>query len=599
MFANFRRKDKSKRENLSKERDFMAVAAIREREIVDRVRIDDAWSLVEEYANLVRESGTEEEREAVGLITARLDAWDVPYTLHEPELLISLPRRAALTVGGRDYVSKTPSMARSTGLAGETAPIVYEPTGFAQDVNDIFSGAHGSGDVAGKFVLTEGFPMPGKVADLEARGARGVVFIAPGERIHEGICTSIWGSPDLMSYGRQPRIPVVSVSNPDGARLIEQLSAGGDGSATIATEHEERFRPIPVLVAELTGTEEPERFVLVHGHLDSWHEGIGDNATGDATLLEIARVLGEQRGALKRSVRIAWWSGHSHGRYAGSTWYADTFALDLARNCICHINCDSPGCKDADVFEDVYWMAEAEQFAKEAIRDFTGQDSEGRPPLRAGDISFNNLGLSTFFMLSSTMPTPLRAEKSYYAVGGCGGNIEWHTEADTLDIADRDRLLRDIRLYTGSAFRAANVAVHPLDFRATVAQIEEALDSIGERAGALVDLSGTRERTQALRAALDALYAAAGKGDSIESARPFNDGLLKIGRALVRVLYSANGTYRQDPALNIPLLPELAAAVDAVGTVPDGVLRTEFVRARNRLDAALDEATEVAIAAAG
>lgn len=567
-----------------------------EREVLDSVRIDDAWSLVEEYAGLVRESGTEEERAAVGRITTRLDAWSVPYTLHEPELLISLPRRASLTVGGRDYVAKTPSMARSTGPGGETAPIVYEPTGFAQDVNEIFSGARGSGEVAGKFVLTEGFPMPGKVADLEARGARGVVFIAPGQRIHEGICTSIWGSPDLTSYGRQPRIPVVSVSNPDGGRLIEQL-AGDEPSATIATEHEEGFRRIPVLVAELHGTDEPERFVLVHGHLDSWHEGIGDNATGDATLLEIARVLGEHRAALKRTVRIAWWSGHSHGRYAGSTWYADTFALDLARNCICHINCDSPGCKDADVFEDVYWMAEAEDFAKETIRDFTGQPSEGRQPLRAGDISFNNLGLSTFFMLSSTMPAVLRQEKGYYAVGGCGGNIEWHTEADTLDIADRDRLLRDMRLYAGSTFRAANLPVHPLDFRATVAQIEEALGSIADRADGLVDLSGTRERAHALRSALDALYGAAGKVDSIEAARPCNDALLKIGRALVRVLYSATGTYRQDPALNIPLLPELAAAADAVGTVPDGVLRTEFVRSRNRLDAALDEAREVALAA--
>ena len=579
----------------------MAVAATDvqgDREVVESVRLDDAWSLVEEYATLVRESGTDAEREAVGRITTRLDAWNVPYTLHEPELLISLPRSAALTVGGRAYVAKTPSMARSTGPRGETAPIVYEPTGFAQDVNDIFSGAHGTGDVTGKFVLTEGFPMPGKVADLEARGANGVVFIAPGDRIHEGICTSIWGSPDLTSYGRRPRIPVVSVSNPDGARLIDQL-AGGDMSATIATDHEEGFRRIPVLVAELTGTVEPERFVLLHGHLDSWHEGIGDNATGNATLLEVARVLGEHRGALKRTVRIAWWSGHSHGRYAGSTWYADTFALDLARNCICHINCDSPGCKDADVFEDVYWMAEVEEFAKDAVRDFTGQGSEGRHPLRAGDISFNNLGLSTFFMLSSTMPAPLRKEKGYYAVGGCGGNIEWHTEADTLDIADRDRLLRDIRLYAGSTFRAANVPVHPLDFRATVTQIEEALGSIGERAGELVDPSGTLERTHALRSALEALYAAADKADSVEAARPFNDALLKIGRALVRVLYSASGTYRQDPALDIPLLPELAAAADAVGTVPDGVLRTDFVRARNRLDAALDEATEVATAATG
>ena len=569
-----------------------------ESEIVDAVQIDEPWALVEEFSALVRESGTDEERAAVARITERLDAWNVPYVLHTPEVLISLPRGAALTVDGQSYTAKTPSMSRSTDPAGQSGPIVYEETGFAQDVNDIFAGADGTGDVAGKFVVTEGFPMPGKVADLEARGALGVVCIAPGERIHEGICTSIWGSPDLTSWERQPNIPVVSVSNPEGRRLIEQVGHGG-ATATLVAQHEQGWRRIPVLVAELTGTVEPERFVLAHGHLDSWHVGIGDNATGDATLLELARVLGQHRDALQRSVRIAWWSGHSHGRYAGSTWFADEFALDLERNCICHINCDSPGCRDADVFEDVYWMAEAETFAKEAILDFTGLDSAGRHPLRAGDISFNNLGVSTFFMLSSTMTTALRQEKGYYAVGGCGGNIAWHTEDDTLDIADPARLLRDIRLYTGSTFRAANLPVHPLDFRATVDQIEEQLRSIGERAGDLVDLTGTFARTQPLRAALDGLYAAAAKATSVEEARPVNDALLKIGRALVRVLYSQTGTYRQDPALNIPLLPEFAAAADAVGDVPDGVVRTEFVRARNRLDAALDEATELAAGVTG
>jgi hypothetical protein len=191
------------------------------------------------------------------------------------------------------------------------------------------------------------------------------------------------------------------------------------------------------------------------------------------------------------------------------------------------------------------------------------------------------------------MPKELREEKGYYAVGGCGGNIEWHTEADTLEIADPERLLRDIKLYVGAAFRAANLPVHPLDFRATVAQIEGALAGLGERLGERVDLAPSLARAAALRGALEGLYAAAG-ADTVEAARPVNDALLKIGRELVRVLYSAAGTFRQDPALHIPLLPELANAADAIGTVPDGVLRTELVRARNRLDGALERATELA-----
>ncbi len=32
-------------------------------------------------------------------------------------------------------------------------------------------------------------------------------------------------------------------------------------------------------------------FVLLLGHLDGWHFGVGDYATGDATMLEVARVL--------------------------------------------------------------------------------------------------------------------------------------------------------------------------------------------------------------------------------------------------------------------------------------------------------------------
>ena len=551
------------------------------------VGLDEAWSLVEEFSGLVRLSGSDQEREAVRHLTGRLDKWGVRYQVHEPECLISLPLGASLRVNGVEYEAKTPGMAKSTGPAGQTAPLVYEASAFAGSVHDIFAASGGQGDVRGKFVLTEGLPMPGKVVDLESRGAAGAVFISPGERIHEGICTSIWGSPDLESWGRRPTIPVISVSGSTGEQLAGEARAAGSLTATIVAEHDERWRPIPVVVAEISGTEEPERFVLAHGHLDSWHVGIGDNATGDATLLELARVLSRHQGELKRSVRIAWWSGHSHGRYAGSTWYAQTFANDLLRNCICHVNCDSPGCRDATVYEDVYWMAEAEGFAKKAIKDFTALEGEGVRPTRAGDISFNNLGLSTFFMLSSTMPEELRQERDLYAVGGCGGNIEWHTEADTMEVADRENLLRDMRLYAGAVFRAANLPVHPLDFRTTVDQLIGVLKAHAGELDGVVPLDQTVELAQKAREALDRFYARLDDTPSSEGARPFNDVLLRIGRALVSVMYSKEGRFRQDPALDAPLLPGLAEVAAARGTAPEGVLRTEAVRARNAVEDAL------------
>ena len=61
-------------------------------------------------------------------------------------------------------------------------------------------------------------------------------------------------------------------------------------------------------------------------------------------------------------------------------------------------------------------------------------------------------------MGSSEMPVEMAREKGYYSVGGGGGNIEWHTEADTLEIADRDNLLRDMRVYAAAVFRAPGAA---------------------------------------------------------------------------------------------------------------------------------------------
>jgi hypothetical protein len=556
-----------------------------EQALLGDVRIDDAWSLVESFSKLVRESGGEDERRAVSLITGKLDEWQVPYVVHRPELLISLPRGASITIGDHRYTAKTPSMARSVP-DGLTRPLIHQRTGFVRVITDLDKGYDVADDVSGRIVLTEGLPLPQKVVDFERRGASGVVFISPGERIHEGIVTPVWGSPDLRTVDRQPSLAVVSVSRSDGEELVARLEQGESLSATIAANHEERWRDIPVVVAEVRGQIEPEEFVLVHGHIDSWHVGIGDNATGDATLLELARVFGRHRDSLVRSVRIAWWSGHSHGRYAGSTWFADEFATDLLRNCVCHINCDSPGCRDATAFEDVPWMAETEALGQAVIRDVTGLQATGKNAPRAGDISFNNLGISTLLMLSSAIPANVRSERGLYAVGGCGSNIEWHTEADEIDIADKDLLLRDIKVYAAAVFRATNLPVHPLDLAATVKQITDLVEDHARRLGDLVDVAPVLALAAQTRAALTSLMSDSTTIETPADARALNHAIRRVARELVPLLYARESRFRQDPALGIPALPDLAFAAAALDSHPHGVVRTEARRGLNRIEAA-------------
>ena len=527
----------------------MAVAAVdQEREVVDSVRIDDAWALVEEYASLVRESGTDEEREAVGRITTRLDAWNVPYTLHEPELLISLPRGAALTVGRPGTTSPRRRAWRARpGPSGETAPIVYEPTGFAQDVNDIFSGAHGAGDVAGKFVVTEGLPMPGKVADIEARGARGGRLHRAGRADPRGHLHHDLGLARPRLDGRaQPAIPIVSrVEPPTGQRLIEQLAAAASAASPISTELDTGWRPIPVLVAEIDGHGRARR--VRAAARPSRLAGTSASATTPPATRRCSSwraSSGEHRDALKRT---------RADRLVGGPLARPLRRLDLVRRRVrarprrATASATSTATRPAAAGRRRLRGRRLDgrgrgRSRRSAIRDFTGQRvGAGAHRCAPATYSFNNLGLSTFFMLSSTMPDDLREEKGYYAVGGCGGNIAWHTEDGHAGDrrpgppAARHAPLRGLDLPRGE--RARPPTRLPGDRGA-------------DRGGARRDRrAGRRARraqrdagaTQALRSALDALYAAADKADSIEAARPLNDALLKIGRALVRVLYSRAG----------------------------------------------------------
>ena len=261
-------------------------------------------------------------------------------------------------------------MARSTGDEPVEGEVCYVPSRYAAGTSSLFDtpeaargSTPGADPVAGRIVLTEGFSMPGTVQAFERRGALAQIYIHPGERIHEGICTPIWGAPTLESIGRKPTTPVVCINHPDGESLIAAVQQGAV-RASVRTWLREGWMRCLLPVAEIRGHEDPDEFLLVHGHYDSWYEGIGDNATGDAALLELARVLWTLRDRLKRSVRIAWWPGHSTGRYAGSTWYADTFADELDEHCIAQLDIDSPGCAGATAYEEVMWMAEADSLCR-------------------------------------------------------------------------------------------------------------------------------------------------------------------------------------------------------------------------------------------
>ena len=573
---------------------------------------DAPWSLIEHFAksNLIRASGSEDERTAAQYISDQLTQFGVEHTVHTPELFLSVPVRSRLVVDGRDsrgreFRAKSPAFSISTPPEGLTGEAIFIPDFNVSRGADLFDFIPSTKDVdvAGKVVVVNGFGGPPPVSFLEERGAIGQIYLNPGDNIHWGICTTIWGAPDLDNYRSQPNTPVLSINKSDGEALIEQIAAGPT-QVTLHTELSEGWVECPCIDATIQGNEEAERFVLVHGHLDSWDIGIGDNAVGNATLLELARIFQAQRDQLARSLRVVWWTGHSTGRYGASTWFADRFGLELARNCIAQVNIDSPGCRWANTYTDVTTMTETRDFACQAIEDASGIPATGARPHQAGDYSFNNIGLSAFFMLLSSMSEEHRDELGYYGVGGCGGNIAWHTEDDRLEIANQDVLMRDLRVYAAALQRVLNNPLHPYDFRALAGEFEATLARYGEAAGDDADFGPAQCALAGLQGALAALYGAAdslaGRGVSDAGVRAFNDAQLALARELVTINYTRMGRFRTEPAVPVPELPDLAPALTVGETSGHlrNVTRTHLVRGVNRVAWAFDQAAAIAQRAA-
>jgi len=570
----------------------------------DAIRLDESKALLERFVTLVRESGTADEEAAGRYIVERLKALGVPVTLHTPELFISNPVRAELGITSADGATRAlharpPAMARSTGDNAIEGEVCYVPSKYAGGTSSLFDlpdAARGGGaddPVRGRIVLTEGFSMPASVGAFERRGAIGEIFIHPGRNVHEGICTSIWGAPTGESIVRKPAVPVVCINHPDGEALIAAVQRGSV-RASIMTWLREGWMRCLLPVVEIRGQQDPDEFLLVHGHYDSWYEGIGDNATGDAALLELARGLWNLRDRLKRSVRIAWWPGHSTGRYAGSTWYADTFADEIDEHCIAQLDIDSPGCADATAYEEVMWMAEADGLCRSSIQDALGLPAQRVRPLRAGDYSFNQIGPTGLYMLLSNIPAEERQRRGYYAVGGCGGNIAWHTVDDLMPVADFEILRRDLMVYFTTIVRILNAPVHPFDYTAPLKEMADAVARYQEAAAGEMDLASV---SSALASAAEALAiwrhdadrrVTLAPGDE-ELRRHVNATLRRIARLLVPLNYATGERFDHDPALKFGVLPRLegAASLAAAPMELKPFLKVGLVREMNKVHATL------------
>ncbi len=570
-----------------------------EKNILYDIDIDGVWSHVEYLSTIDKTSGTEGERKAHEYIRKKLEQWGVPYKTYEFDSLISHPQEASLRVIFPSILEVeciTHSFSASTPEEGIDAELVYvlsSPSDLHTQMGSLLEEYRKVG-VEGKISIIWGVASPPVVWAAQQAGALAQVHICGEDVMHEMIVTTVWGTPTPESAARIPRVSAISIKKTDGEKLLNFLTKG-PVKVRLRAKSDTRWRKLPLTVAEIPGSEEPERFMLVHGHMDSWYVGTTDNCTGNSLVLELTRLFHHHRSKLKRSVRIAWWSGHSTGRYSGSTWYADNLFEDLDRHCFLSMNIDSPGVKGATEVGGGGLMGTTE-FIRRALMDAVDTEEVRPDPyyMRAGDQSFYGIGIPSIAQ-RSYVPTdsPLRGRW----IGGSASAWWWHSAYDTIDKGDKDILFRDLKMEALAIFRSVNSAVLPFNFSLVADQYQEVAAAIQTQVPSeRFNLDSFLGRTRTLRTRIETLNAAIAtlKKEEKEKLYELNRILMEVSRILTTTYYTDAGKYEQDPAYGIPSLPALQGAKKLAeldpGSDEAGFLRTKLVRNFNRVNHQLDMA---------
>jgi hypothetical protein len=529
---------------------------------------------VNAFGQWIKLSGTAEELDSLHYVQAQLGGYGFRTKIIQHDAYISLPGTSLVTADNAVLTSITHSFSQPSPRDGVTADLVYVGAGSEADF--------AARDVRGAIVLVDGIATPPVTLRASRAGAVGQVHISPHEHLHEMCISPVWGNPSAETRRDLPTTVVCSVLPSDGNPLRDRLARGDRPKVVLHAEVDTGWRKTPILVADLDPPNAIDGgpFVLFSGHHDTWHYGVMDNGTANAAMLEVARLCAASRQSWQRGLRLCFWSGHSHGRYSGSTWYVDQHFDELDRRCVAHINADSLGARGADLLQNVGSMAELYAVAAEAIQTHSGQHLSGKRMSRGADQSFNGLGLPALFGdLSEPEPTPIGAHCWW-----------WHTPDDLADKIDPDNLVRDTRIYVHATWRLLTDTILPLDYAATACALQRELDTLapsGDLMNAARTLQANAETLKTRATARDAAIV--------------NRALMQVSRALVPLDYTTGDRFAHDPALAQPawaaLQPLRTLASAACGTDAAQFLSVGAIRTRNRVLSGLRQANEALEAA--
>lgn len=541
--------------------------------LLDLIDKDLLYQHVETLSQWERLTGEKEAEKAVDYIIKELQKLPIQHDRFQFDGYFSDPIHGQVSVIAPKKLDIR-AKARSFGLhlpQGIKGNVIYD---FDSEKNRSVNGpADRFEKMKGKIVVSWDY-YEDYVKKIESAGALGLIHIWPSkeEAIHEETVGTVWGTPTIENVDQLTKIPVVGINYYDGLKLLELMQ---DEVVTVVlkTIVKNGIKRVSLPVATISG--EMDEYILVSGHYDSWHKGATDNATANALMLELARLFSTK--PCKRGIKIAWWPGHSNGRYAGSAWFCDHFWQEINEQCVAHINIDFPGTKGNVNVVPRSTSLENAQLLKDIITSHTEKEPSRFEYLpRGADQSFWGTNIPIHLMMKYE---PIEDEKIYQTPGG---NWWWHTEEDLLDKVDFHLLVRDTGIHLGLVDELANVNILPvnlLNFITTSRKIMNELDKSTDEA---FDFNIIHQSFDNLNEVMQEL-----SGREVLDPNKYNKLLKTIGGSLNRLKFSYSSKYDYDNTFPFRPYPGLAKVKDTYrsNTLPEEFLfsMTLFVRQRNRV----------------
>ncbi len=154
-----------------------------------------------------------------------------------------------------------------------------------------------------------------------AKGAKGLVIRSISTTQDDAPHTGVAHYRDTV-----PQIPAVAVGNTTADKMEAYLTKGNTLKAQLYSECKMDGTALSYnVIAELRGTKNPDKYVLVGGHLDSWDvgEGAHDDGTGCMQSVQVLRTWKSLNYRPNNTLRVVLFMNEENGNNGGKA-YADS-----------------------------------------------------------------------------------------------------------------------------------------------------------------------------------------------------------------------------------------------------------------------------------